>query len=143
MLPSGDPMARAKVVCRKCNAKGNPIGPANNNTIPNTRQYEVQFADGEVTELTTNAIAKAMYAECDEDGKVNALFDSFVDFRKTGLHCQLLTRRLLPRVDHPCVEPLLVGSFVASGTMAQHHRKSSVRPKTLPHSLEKSKCKKL
>eukprot|EP00804_Cyclotella_cryptica_P017277 CCRYP_016828-RA/>CCRYP_016828-RA protein AED:0.02 eAED:0.02 QI:0/0/0/1/0/0.5/2/0/461 len=47
MLSRGDRMARGKVVRRKRNAKGNPIGRANNNPILDTSQYEVQFADGE------------------------------------------------------------------------------------------------
>ena len=66
MLSRGDRSARGKVVRWKRDAEGNPIGRANNNPILDTRQYEVQFADGEVTELTANAIAEAMFAQCDE-----------------------------------------------------------------------------
>jgi len=40
------------------------------------------FADGELTELTANAIATAVYAQCDEDGNEYVLFNSFVDFKK-------------------------------------------------------------
>ena len=37
-----------------------------------------------MSELTVNAIAEAMFAQCDEDGIEYVLFDSFVDFRKDG-----------------------------------------------------------
>ena len=59
-------MTRGKVVRRKRDAEGNPIVRANNNPILDTRQYEIQFVDGEVTELTANAIAEAMFARCVE-----------------------------------------------------------------------------
>ena len=68
-------MTRGKVIYRKRDAEGNLIGRANNNPILDTRQYQVQFADGEVTELTANVIAEAMFAECDEDGNEYVLFD--------------------------------------------------------------------
>ena len=95
MLSRGDRMARGKVVRRKRDAEGNPIGRANNNPILDTRQYEVQFADGEVTELTANAIAEAMFAQCDEDGNEYVLFDSFVDFRRDGTALSLADQKVV------------------------------------------------
>eukprot|EP00804_Cyclotella_cryptica_P021438 CCRYP_005781-RA/>CCRYP_005781-RA protein AED:0.29 eAED:0.29 QI:0/0/0/1/1/1/3/0/397 len=91
----GDHMARGKVVSRKRDAEGNPIGRANNNPILDTHQYEVQFADGEVTELTANAIAEAMFAQCDEDGNEYVLFDSFDDFRKDGTALSLADQKVV------------------------------------------------
>ena len=95
MLPRGDHMARGKVIRRKRDAKGNPIGRANNNPILDTRQYEVQFADGEVTELTANVIAEAMFAQCDEDGNEYVLFDSFVDFQKDGTALSMADQKVV------------------------------------------------
>ena len=95
MLSRGDRMARGKVVRRKRDAEGNPIGRANNNPILDTHQYEVQFADGEVTELTANAIAEAMFAQCDEDGNEYVLFDSFVDFRRDGTALSLADQKVV------------------------------------------------
>eukprot|EP00804_Cyclotella_cryptica_P002927 CCRYP_013278-RA/>CCRYP_013278-RA protein AED:0.25 eAED:0.29 QI:0/0/0/1/1/1/2/0/233 len=95
MLSRGDCMARGKVVRQKRDAEGNPIGRANNNPILDTRQYEVQFADGEVTELTANAIAEAMFAQCDEDGNEYVLFDSFVDFRRDGTALSLADQKVV------------------------------------------------
>ena len=71
-------MARGKVICRKCDEE-NPIGLANNNPILDIRQYEVNFADGEVTELTVNVIAEVMFVQCNEDGNEYATFDSLID----------------------------------------------------------------
>ena len=42
----------------------------------------MKFEDGDVTELTANAIAESMYAMCDGNGDHILLFDSIVDHRK-------------------------------------------------------------
>ena len=42
----------------------------------------MKFEDGDVTELTANAISELMYATCDENGDHILLFDSIVDRRK-------------------------------------------------------------
>ena len=40
------------------------------------------FEDGDVTELTANAIAESMYAMCDENGDHILLVDANFDHRK-------------------------------------------------------------
>ena len=62
--------------------KGNIIGRSNANPILDTQEYEVKFEDGDVNELTANAIAESMYAMCDENGYHILLFDAIVDHRK-------------------------------------------------------------
>ena len=42
----------------------------------------MKFEDGDVTELTANAIAESMYAMCDENGDHILLFDVIVDYIK-------------------------------------------------------------
>ena len=42
----------------------------------------MNFEDGDVTELTPNAIAESMYAMCDENGDHILLFDAIVDHRE-------------------------------------------------------------
>ena len=42
----------------------------------------MKFEDGDVTELTTNAIAESMYAMCDKNGNHILLFDSIVEHKK-------------------------------------------------------------
>ena len=60
MLPQGDSIARGRFINHKRSAEGNPMGNANANPIIDSREYEVQFKDGEVTELAANIIAKSM-----------------------------------------------------------------------------------
>ena len=81
MLPRGGTLARGQVTERKRDHEGNVIGRSNANPILDTREYEVKFEDGDVTELTTNAIAESMYAMCDENGDHILLFDTIVDHR--------------------------------------------------------------
>ena len=42
---------------------GNPIGRADANPILDTREYIVEFEDGDEAELNANLIAEAMYAQ--------------------------------------------------------------------------------
>ena len=67
---------------RKRDHKGNVIGRSNANPILDTREYEVKFEDGDVTELTANAIAESMYAMCNENGDHILLFDAIFDHRE-------------------------------------------------------------
>ena len=84
LLPRGSTSARGKVKSRKRNSDGNLVGKADSNPIKDTRTYEVEFPDGEVAELTANAIAEAMYATCDDDGNEYLLFDDIVDHKKSN-----------------------------------------------------------
>ena len=67
---------------RKREHEGNFIGRSNANPILDTREYEVKFEDGDVTELTVNAIPGSMYAMCNENGDHILLFDAIVDHKK-------------------------------------------------------------
>ena len=66
MLPRGSTLARGRVIERKRDHEGNFIGRSNANPILDTREYKVKFEDGDVTELTANAIAESMYGMCDK-----------------------------------------------------------------------------
>ncbi len=67
MLPRGSQMMHGTVKARKRDLDGNPIGCQSDNPILDTQLYDVEFPDGEVTPLTANAIAQAMYTQCDID----------------------------------------------------------------------------
>ena len=67
---------------RKRDHEGNVIGRSNANPILDTREYKVNFEDGDVTELTANAIAESMYAMCDENNDHILLFDAIVDHKR-------------------------------------------------------------
>ena len=84
MLPRGSGHCRGKVVSRKRDEDGNPIGRRSDSghLVNDTRMYLVEFPDGEVTELTANTIATTMYANCDDEGNEYLLLESILDWRK-------------------------------------------------------------
>jgi len=94
VLPRGEKLAQGKVVRRKRDVDGNPIGRENQNPILDTRRYDVEFEDGEETELTANVIAERMYAQCDGNGNDLLLLDSFVDYRKSERAMSLQDQQL-------------------------------------------------
>ena len=57
--------------------------------------YQVEFAGGKVTELTTNVIAESMYAQYNSEGNEYLLVDVLVDYQKdnkaTSLSHQQIT----------------------------------------------------
>ena len=57
MFPRNGEMAKGRIVSRKRDTDGNPIGRAHSNPVLDTRLYLVEFEDGDVTELTANEIA--------------------------------------------------------------------------------------
>ena len=82
LLPRGGTLARRQVTERKRDHKGNVIVISNANPILDTWEYEAKFEDGDVTELTANAIAESMYAMCNEKSDHILLFDAIVDHIK-------------------------------------------------------------
>ncbi len=83
MIPRGNTFTRGTVVSCKCDAEGNTIGRAYDNPILDSCIYEIEFADDEVTTLTANTIAKAMYAQCDPDKNKYILLDELMDIKRT------------------------------------------------------------
>jgi transposase len=53
-------VTRAKVIGRKCDADGNPIGLQNTNPILDTREYKVEFPDGATNVFMANMITESM-----------------------------------------------------------------------------------
>ena len=82
-LPIGGQMKSGQVKRRKLDTYGNLKGTKHNNPMMDTRTYEVEFPDGEVSEYTANAIAENMWAQCDADGRQHVMMDEIVDVRKT------------------------------------------------------------
>ena len=68
LLPRKNIYSRGEVIRRKIYAYGIVIGSINNNPILDTHEYNVEFDDGEVSELTVNVIADSMYSACNDDG---------------------------------------------------------------------------
>ncbi len=81
MMPKGDILLPAKVIARKRDADGNPIGTANTNPILDTRIYEVQFPDGHTESYAANVIVENMYAQVDHEGNQFLLLAEIVNHR--------------------------------------------------------------
>ena len=65
ILPQWNLFPLGKVINWKREVDGNPNGRENTNPIFNTREYEVEFGYGEVTELTANNISRSIHDLCD------------------------------------------------------------------------------
>ena len=80
LLPVGDGHELARVLRRKRDSNGVPVGTAHKQPAMDTRVYEVRFLDGCTKELAANTIAEALYAQCDPDGNQYVLLDAIVDY---------------------------------------------------------------
>ena len=58
MLPRGVTLSMERVIERKRDANGKPVGRANESPFLDSRHYLVDFEDSEVTELTANIMAE-------------------------------------------------------------------------------------
>ena len=85
-LPLGDDVAQGNVTKRARGNDGNVIGRAHDNPILDTRKYIVAFEDGEEAELSANATAQSMYAQCDPEGNQYVSFGSIVDYRRSTMY---------------------------------------------------------
>ncbi len=79
MLPHGSQLIHGTVKAHKRDLDANPIGHQSDNPLLDMQLYDVEFPNGEVTPLTANTIAQAMYAQCDFDGNEYLLHECFVD----------------------------------------------------------------
>ena len=82
LLPQVSNSVNGRMKSRKRDSYGDLFGVLDPNLIKDTRTYEVEFPGVEIAELTANAIAEAMYAQCDDDGNKYLLFDCIVDHKK-------------------------------------------------------------
>ena len=64
--------------------QGRPIGIESENTIINTRMYEVEYQDAHTVALAANIIAENIFAQVDDEGNRSILFDKIVDVRTDG-----------------------------------------------------------
>ena len=79
---SGDEhMERAVVKRRVVDINGVPVGVPNNNPMMDTRQFEIEFNDGQVEILPANVIAESILSQVDEDGHKQLMLDEIIDHR--------------------------------------------------------------
>jgi hypothetical protein len=84
MIPKGDNLVTAKVLGRKHDHDGNPIGIGHSNPLLDTRIYKVQFPDGHTEEYAANAIAENIYSQVDEEGNQYLLLKETTDHSRDG-----------------------------------------------------------
>ena len=84
LVPWEGEMVRAKVIGRKRDHDGNPIGTRHSNPIMDTRKYTLELPNGELTNYTANLIAEHMYAQTDSEGYEHMLLHEITDHKKDG-----------------------------------------------------------
>jgi hypothetical protein len=67
LRPRGDDMKIGKVIKRSVDDNAIPKGKAHSNPILDSREYLVEFGDGEVLEYSANVIAENLYAQVDSE----------------------------------------------------------------------------
>ena len=97
ILPRRNSYARGKVIRRKRDTDGNAVGRENDNPIIDTREYCVEFNDGEVSELTSNVISDSMDAVCDESRNEYLMMDSIVDYWKRDKSISVSSQKVVHR----------------------------------------------
>ena len=78
---SGEKM-QATVKHRKRNHDGTLRGTANDNPILDTREYEIEFADGSYAEYSANTLAENLYDHVDDNGHSHSLLSCIVDHER-------------------------------------------------------------
>ena len=84
ILPQGDVLVHARVIGRKRDELGNPIGVANSNPILDTQVYDVQFPDGKMETYAANVRAENIYSQLDNEGNRFLLLEEIMDHRRDG-----------------------------------------------------------
>jgi hypothetical protein len=74
--------SKSRVLQRKHDKDGNPVGRDSTNPILDTRVYEMQFSDGHIEEYAAYVIAEKLYSQVDEDGNHLMLLHELID------HCK-------------------------------------------------------
>jgi hypothetical protein len=82
MLPRGDGRIEAQVLKRKRDDDGKALGRKHQNPMMDSRQYEVQLADGTVEDVFANTIAENLYSQVDSEGRQYYLLREIVDHRR-------------------------------------------------------------
>lgn len=78
LRPIGDEVKQARVVARKRDAEGRKIGKHNNNPLLDTREYIIEFPDGERDELSANIIAENKFIRTDNEGNEYVIFKDII-----------------------------------------------------------------
>jgi hypothetical protein len=82
-LPRGqdNELQHAQVKRGAVDVEGKPVGRPSTNPLLDSRQYKVEFMDGETEILTANIIAENLLAQVDEEGHRQMLINEIEDHR--------------------------------------------------------------
>ena len=98
MFPIGKSYSRGKVIRQKRDAYWNAVGRENDNPILDTREYYVEFDNGEVRKLTENMIAESIYYACDGYGNDYLMMDLIEDYQKSNTALSVSSQKVVHRV---------------------------------------------
>jgi hypothetical protein len=82
-LPKDGQEVIAKVIARKRDHNGNPIGKSNSNPFLDTRLYQVVFPDVETAKYSANVIAECLYSQVNDEGNQFLLMNEIIDWLQT------------------------------------------------------------
>jgi hypothetical protein len=82
VLPKGDYQYIAKVIGRKRDSDGNPVGRYHPNPILDTSIHEVEFPDGTISNYAANVLTEALYSQIDAEGNRWLLLKDITDHKK-------------------------------------------------------------
>ena len=79
LVPKGHQSVLGKVIGRKHDSEGNPIGIKNTNSILDTREYDVVLPGGSTVAYNVNTIVENIYSQVDANGRDDGMLDEIVD----------------------------------------------------------------
>ena len=83
------------VTKRLKDVNGLPIGTSHENPILDTRVYKVEYVDVHKASMDANAIAMKLFAQVDDEGNHNALFDKITDHHTDNKEIKLQNEFIL------------------------------------------------
>ena len=97
MFPRGNTYAGGEVIGRKRDADRNVIERMNENPVLDTSKYFFEFDDGEVINLTKNAIAESMYYACNDAGNEYLIMELILDYHNNYKAITVISQKLVHR----------------------------------------------
>jgi len=79
ILPIEGSNRKGRVLRRKRNPNGDPIGVRNSNPLLDTREYDVIFPDGAVQSYLANDIAEGIYSQANQEGHSYLMLSEIID----------------------------------------------------------------
>jgi hypothetical protein len=79
ILPIDSSNRKGRVLRRKRNVNGEPIGLRNINPLLDTREYDVIFPEGAVQSYLANDIAEGIYSQADQEGHSFVMLSEIID----------------------------------------------------------------